>query len=165
TNQWEVAMSLPEADKIEETNKFIKTISGISVNISQYISNFLGIGSMVLGSLFQQQSINYSMARGEVKLEFSLIPGINNIIDEVVDNYNVSTKNKLDAVISKLSQLRYTSFPISGQVRVCEDSLEKQKRSLYDFRDSIEQYDLRVKEMERAIIVEFSKIELDCKVM
>lgn len=159
---WKNILSMFGLDNTKSGNKFIKSINKLGINLSTYINEILSIGLSTAACDFKPVSVSVCQGNGQIGLEFSLLPQIDCVIESVVLNHNTAIKMYLDKISKKLGKLEYTSFAIERNIEMCRESLENQKRSLYDFRDSLKEYNSNVRNMESEIIRKLNTIVVDC---
>lgn len=157
---WEYVLSMQGLDNTSEANKFVKALKQIGINMSQYINQILLSETRVKASELTFNNVSICNGNGQIGLEFNLVPEINKIIDNVVDNLNVSIADCLDDINSKLNGLEYTSFSLD--IDYCRQSLNNQKNSLHDFKEELRSYDNCIKNMENDIIGKLNTITCDC---
>lgn len=157
---WNYIMSMYGLDETGKAGKFVKSIEKIGIKMTQYINEILLNTYEIKANEMTVNNVSICNGTGQIGLEFNLVPEINRLIDDVVENLNVSVSRCLDDISQKINRLEFTSFSLD--IDYCRQSLNNQKNSLYDFKEQLNDYDVQIKKMENDIIGKLKTIECDC---
>ena len=156
---WEYVLRMHGLDKTQEGIKFIKTVRELGIKMSQYISEILCGEGAESASQMSPRNVSICNGKGQIGLEFNLVPEIDKVIENVIDNLNVSVSGYLDDIESRLNSLEYTSFSLD--IDYCRHSLNRQRSSLCEFKKELHDYDKQIKNMEEDIIRKLDSIKCD----
>ncbi|AKA70414.1 DUF4474 domain-containing protein [Clostridium scatologenes] len=95
---------------------------------------------------------------GVISLQYGGQFLINNNVSECTDNYYRQMNFKFVEILNLANSLRFTTFPIGGDVESAQNSLKNQTMSLTEFDNSFNAYCNGVRDMEENICSVFSKI-------